>query len=121
MSRRFEKSSPMGGHSGRPTDHPRMPEPTSEVSAGHGSLQQQSGAEYATLSARIAQHPPSEFALSVVSFHEQVLGCHTYLSRARDTSDLLHGYRMLDRLLRDFATSAVATFDAAAGAAFDGL
>ena len=41
-------------------------------------LQQQSGPDYAALSAQIARHPPTDLALSVVSFHEQVLGCHTY-------------------------------------------
>jgi tRNA(fMet)-specific endonuclease VapC len=42
---------------------------TDQVSA----LQQQSGPEYAALSARIAQHPPTDLELCTVSFHEQVL------------------------------------------------
>ena len=47
-------------------------------------LQQQSGPEYAALAARLAAHPPADFGLSVVSFHEQVLGCHTYISRGAE-------------------------------------
>ena len=84
-------------------------------------MQRQSGPEYAVLSARIAQHPASELALSVISFHEQVLGAQTYISRARNSSDLVRGYSMLERLLRDFATLSVLPFDAAAAAVFDGL
>ena len=33
-------------------------------------MQQQSGPDYAALSARIAQHLPADLSLSVVSFHE---------------------------------------------------
>jgi tRNA(fMet)-specific endonuclease VapC len=42
-----------------------------------GVLQQRSGAEYTTLASRIALHPRTDLALSIVSFHEQVLGCHS--------------------------------------------
>ncbi len=55
-------------------------------------LQQQSGLDYDALSARIALHPPADLALSVVSFHEQVLGCHTYINRARTAADVVRGY-----------------------------
>ena len=84
-------------------------------------LQQPSGSAYATLSARIAQHPPADLALSVVSFHEQVLGCHTYIGRARTSADFVRGYGMLGRLLSDYAAISVLPFDSAAAAAFDGL
>jgi tRNA(fMet)-specific endonuclease VapC len=84
-------------------------------------LQQQSGPDYAALSARIAQCLPADLVLAVVSFHEQVLGCHTYISRARNSADLVRGYGMLARLLSDYATATVLPFDAAAATAFDGL
>ncbi len=77
-------------------------------------LQQQSGQEYLALAARLAQHSPSDLALSIVSFHEQVLGCHTYISRARDEQGVVRGYGMLGRLLSDFAAVPVIPFDAAA-------
>jgi hypothetical protein len=41
-------------------------------------LQKQSGAEFARLIARIAQVPRADLAFCIISFHEQVLGCHTY-------------------------------------------
>lgn len=84
-------------------------------------FQRRSGAEFARLSARMALHPPSDFALCIVSFHEQTLGCHTYPSRARTSADVVHGYSLLDRVLDAFATAQVLPFDAAAAAVFDGL
>jgi tRNA(fMet)-specific endonuclease VapC len=58
-------------------------------------LQQQSGPAYSALSARIAMHSPTDLALSIVSFHEQVLGCHTYINRARGAAEVVRGYSML--------------------------
>jgi len=84
-------------------------------------LQRQSGPEFVALSARIAQHSPADLAFSVVSFHEQVLGCHTYITRARSSTDVVRGYGMLGQLLRDFASAQVLPFDAAAAAVSDGL
>jgi tRNA(fMet)-specific endonuclease VapC len=50
-------------------------------------LQRRSGPEYVALVTRIAQYAPADFAFSVVSFHEQVIGAHTFISRARTTAD----------------------------------
>ncbi len=84
-------------------------------------LQRQSGPEYAAVMSRIAQHPPGDLALSIISFHEQVLGCHTYLGRARSSSDAVPAYWMLAQVLRNFAAALVVPFDAAAASVFDGL
>jgi tRNA(fMet)-specific endonuclease VapC len=73
------------------------------------------------LMSRIAQHPLSELAFSIISFHEPVLGCHTYINRARHASDVVRGYGMLAQVLRDFVAAPVAPFDAAAAAVFDRL
>ena len=40
-------------------------------------LQCETGQAYATLRARLAQHPPEELAFPIISLHEQVMGCHT--------------------------------------------
>jgi tRNA(fMet)-specific endonuclease VapC len=84
-------------------------------------LQRQSGPEYAALAARLAGQQPADLALSVISLHEQVLGCHTYLSRARSSADVVRGYAILWRALQDFAAAVVLPFDAAAAGALDGL
>ncbi len=84
-------------------------------------LQQQSGPDYSALAARIALHSRADLALSIVSFHEQALGCHTYLIRARMAADVVRGYRMFSRLLSDYAAVSVLPFDPAAASVFDGL
>jgi tRNA(fMet)-specific endonuclease VapC len=84
-------------------------------------LQQASGPEFAILSARIGQHAPLDFAVSVISFHEQVLGCHAYLTRARRSVDVVRGYGMLARLFQDYGGSVLLAFDAVAASVFDSL
>lgn len=84
-------------------------------------LQWQSGAEFVALSARVAQQPRVDLTFCLVSFHEQTLGCHSFLTRARTFADVIRGYSMLRRVLDAFATAQVLPFDAAAAAVFDGL
>lgn len=47
-------------------------------------LKRQSGDEYERLTTRLAGIPEEDFYISIVSFHEQVQGWHTYLARAKD-------------------------------------
>ncbi len=84
-------------------------------------LQRGTGSEFAILWARIRRESRADLGFSIVSFHEQVLGCHAYINRARTADDLARGYDMLARALRQFAAAPVVTFDALAGAVFDGL
>jgi tRNA(fMet)-specific endonuclease VapC len=44
-------------------------------------LQRQQGAEFHVLVGHIAKHARADIGFSLVSFHEQVLGCHTYITR----------------------------------------
>jgi tRNA(fMet)-specific endonuclease VapC len=71
--------------------------------------------------ARIMSHDPADLAFSVVGLHEQMLGCHTYISRARSSAGVIRGYGMLARLLRVFAAAPVLPFDTAAAAMFEEL
>jgi tRNA(fMet)-specific endonuclease VapC len=84
-------------------------------------LQKQSGSEYAALVARIAVVRRVDLAFCIVSFHEQVLGCNTYLSQAKTSADIERGYRMFDRVLSAFAAAQVLPFDSNASLVFDGL
>lgn len=84
-------------------------------------LQRRSGSEFTTLSDRIFQHSPTDFALSVVSFHEQVLGAHNFINRARTNTDLIRGYTLLSETLYGFSTAPVLPFDVAATTTFDRL
>ncbi|MDB5391352.1 MAG: PilT protein domain protein [Planctomycetaceae bacterium] len=62
-----------------------------------------------------------DFACSVVSLHEQLLGAHNFINRARDSDGLLRGYQLLARLPRDYLTFVFLPFDAASIAIYDEL
>lgn len=84
-------------------------------------LQRQTGTEYVRLKSRIAQHPQTDLAFSIISFHEQILGCHTYINRARNSDNIVKGYDMFGRVLRVFTISPVIPFDDVAAFVFDEL
>jgi tRNA(fMet)-specific endonuclease VapC len=54
-------------------------------------LQKQSGAEYRAMMPRIEQAPPADLAFCIVSFHEQALGCNTYIAQAKTSADIVRG------------------------------
>jgi tRNA(fMet)-specific endonuclease VapC len=82
-------------------------------------LQRPSSADYLILSSRIDQHPATDFAVSVVSFHEQTIGCHAHLNQAKRPADLIRSYELLISMLDSYASSTVLPYDAAAAAALD--
>jgi tRNA(fMet)-specific endonuclease VapC len=84
-------------------------------------LQRRSGSEFTNLAARITQHSPEDFALSVVSFHEQVLGAHTFINRAQTNTDVIRGYTLLLETFQGFSSAPVLPFDAEAIEVFDKL
>jgi tRNA(fMet)-specific endonuclease VapC len=67
----------------------------------------------------MSQYSPDDFALSIVSLHEQVLGAHNFINRARTNTDMMRGYALLLEILEGFALAPVLPFDSAAIAAFD--
>ncbi len=84
-------------------------------------IQRQTGKDYINLSTRIAQYPLSDFAISIVTFHEQIIGSHTYISRARNDSEVVKGYEMMVRLVNDFKVLPLVSFDADAATALSQL
>jgi tRNA(fMet)-specific endonuclease VapC len=82
-------------------------------------LQRRSSSEFVQLTFRMAQHPISDFSLSVISFHEQVIGAHSFINRAQSNTDLARGYTLLLETLNGFAKAPVLPFDARAIAIFD--
>jgi tRNA(fMet)-specific endonuclease VapC len=84
-------------------------------------LQRRSGSVYSTLLLRISQYPLTDFALSVVSFHEQVIGAHDFINRAEGNENLRRGYVMLGQVLEGFSDARVLPFDETAIALFDEL
>jgi tRNA(fMet)-specific endonuclease VapC len=84
-------------------------------------LQRQAGQDYINLSTRMAHYPLSDFAISTVTFHEQMLGSHTYINRARNVNDMVKGYEMMTRLVRDFKVLPLVTFDMSAATVLNQL
>lgn len=84
-------------------------------------LQRQMGQDYGNLSTRMAYYPLSDFAISIVTFHEQLLGSHTYINRARNINDVVKGYEIMARLVSDFKVLPLLPFDVDAGSAFNQL
>lgn len=84
-------------------------------------IQRQTGQDYVNLSTHMAQYPLSDFAISVVTFHEQLLGSHTYISRARNESEVVKGYEIMVRLINDFKVLPLVSFDADAATALSQL
>lgn len=80
-------------------------------------IQRQTGQDYINLSARMTQYSLSDFAVSTVTFHEQILGSHTYINRARNADEMVKGYEMMTRLIRDFKVLPLISFDADAAKA----
>ena len=83
--------------------------------------QQQIMPEYGNLIQRISGHPPSEFYVSVISFHEQVMGWNAYISRAKDLAGVVRGYARLQQVLGNFSEAHVLPFDDAAAHTFADL
>jgi tRNA(fMet)-specific endonuclease VapC len=86
-----------------------------------GILQRQTAPQFGNLMRRISQYPEASFFVTIVSFHEQVLGWNTYLARAKDSSGIVRGYSKLEGILGDFARSQVLSYASAAADAFEEL
>lgn len=82
-------------------------------------LQRRSSLEFTRLTFRMAEHPISDFVLSVVSFHEQLIGAHSFINRAQTNTDMARGYALLLEILNGFAKAPVLPFDAKAITIFD--
>ncbi|MEH1841996.1 MAG: type II toxin-antitoxin system VapC family toxin [Nostoc sp.] len=84
-------------------------------------LQRRSGTEFLILAAHIAQHQSTDFAFSIVSFHEQVIGAHTFIMRSQTPGDVVRGYTLLMEIIRGFSAAPILPFDAGGVTIFEGL
>ena len=82
-------------------------------------LQRRSSSEFIRLTLRMSQHSLSDFALSVISFHEQVIGAHSFINRAQTNTDMARGYTLLLETLNSFAKAPVLPFETKAITVFD--
>jgi tRNA(fMet)-specific endonuclease VapC len=82
-------------------------------------LQQETRPEFARLAGRMADYSSPDFYVSIVSFHEQVLGWTAYLNRAKTSEGVVRAYSKFQGILVDFAALQIVPFDEAAAQAFD--
>jgi tRNA(fMet)-specific endonuclease VapC len=81
-------------------------------------LQKSSGQDYENLSNRMERLHISEFAISIVTVHEQFLGSNVYISRSQSPTDLVRGYEFMNKLVRSFKMIPVIGFDDLAATTF---
>lgn len=84
-------------------------------------LAQQDGAEWSAIVSHIDACGQENVAASVVSFHEQVLGCHKQLNQARKPAQLVRWYLLMTELLEMYAAIPLAPFDDAASTVLAGF
>ncbi|HZZ81082.1 MAG TPA: type II toxin-antitoxin system VapC family toxin [Gemmataceae bacterium] len=84
-------------------------------------LQMRTQPDCGRLEAKLAEHPPDEIAVSIVSFQENVEGWLAWIHRAKKDDQIVAGYQQLASILRDYCRARVLMFDAAAQARFTTL
>jgi tRNA(fMet)-specific endonuclease VapC len=77
-------------------------------------LLRSSGSEHERLRDRIDARGTFEFGMSVVSFHEQLMGCNSYIARNRRL-EILKGYDLM------YCPAHIVTFEDSAMAQFEKL
>jgi hypothetical protein len=63
------------------------------------SREKRSAPEFEHLLRRVREHGPSDFFVSIITFHEQVMGWNAYISRARDSAGVVRGYERFQSVL----------------------
>ncbi|CCI24565.1 MAG: type II toxin-antitoxin system VapC family toxin [Microcystis wesenbergii TW10] len=84
-------------------------------------IQRRSRQDFQRLKSRMARYSSQDFALSIISFHEQTLGAHTFINRAKNNDEILKGYTLLREILQDFSKFPVLAFDEKALMIFERL
>ena len=84
-------------------------------------LQTEAAGDFQRLVARMSGYPPSEFFVSIITFHEEMLGWNAYIARAKDQAGVVRGYAKLYDLLEYFRDTQVLPYDEAAADCFEAL
>ena len=84
-------------------------------------LQKRRGTEYESLVKRLDGHAPSEFFVTIISFHEQFNGWLKFISRTKEELDLVRGYTELQHVVLTFAKAQVLGFNEAAADVYSDL
>jgi tRNA(fMet)-specific endonuclease VapC len=83
--------------------------------------QSEKGEEYRRVRPPLDRIDPTVVFVSIISLHEQAIGWHAYLQRAKKAKGLIRGYGKVERMLRDFTRLNILGFDEHAAREFDRL
>jgi tRNA(fMet)-specific endonuclease VapC len=84
-------------------------------------VQETSGQASHRLLQRMSRYPRTTFFTTIISFHEQFLGWHTYINRAKTVEQIIRGYHKLQDVLKDFARFSILPYDEKAMEIFQSL
>ena len=74
-------------------------------------VQRPASDEFERLLRRMKRHQQTDFFVSIVSFHEQMLGCHSHLQNAKNAADVIRAFRLMNDVLATFGDSQVLPFN----------
>lgn len=81
-------------------------------------LQLKDGLEFKCIVARLDELDPDDYGISIVTFHEQMIGCHGSINKAKSDDAIVLGYARLARIISDYTLADVVPFDDVAAATF---
>ena len=81
-------------------------------------IQKRTEPEYSRIRLRASVRATTEFFVTIVSFHEEILGWNAYIANAKKIQGVIKGYDRLLHILTDFSEAQVLPFDDDAGARF---
>ena len=84
-------------------------------------MQRNAQPEADRLRRRMKRFNQTDFFVSVVSIHEQMLGANKYVSQARTRASVIRGYQMIETALLDYNQFQILPFDEPAAIKFDEL
>jgi tRNA(fMet)-specific endonuclease VapC len=78
-------------------------------------------AEYELLRTRLERANDLDVFVSIVSFHEEIVGWNKYLARAKNSPSLVKAYSKFEQILQDFGRMQMLPLDQKAADIFDDL
>ena len=81
-------------------------------------LQLREGNEFERIVSRLDALDSDDYGISVVTFHEQVIGCNGALNSAKSDDAVVLGYSRLSRIISDYTFAEVVPFDTNASTTF---
>jgi tRNA(fMet)-specific endonuclease VapC len=81
-------------------------------------LQRPASREHPAVVTNLNLHGIAKAYVSIISFHEQALGCHDHINKARTAAELVRGYALLQQVITSFADLTVLPFDDPAATQF---